>query len=185
VDEGRLSLSCCIRREALERIRQSGESASAALHRHLVATTRGIAETLEGADLAGPWLAAGPIRPGLRPVHTDGVFRAGNLAGEAHPVVAEGISMALQSGWLLARTLMRADPGDVAGRESAAQDYARAYRRQFATRIRAARVFAALAGSPAAHGALAPVLARAPALLSLGARLSGKARALPDATALR
>lgn len=185
VDDGRLSLSCCLRRDALERIRRSGESAAAAVHRHLVGSTRGIAETLEGATLAGPWLAAGPIRPGLRPVFEGGLFRVGNLAGEAHPVVAEGISMALGSGWLLARVLLDGDTRSSIGRERAAERYARAWRRQFATRIRAARVFAALAGSRTAHETLAPVLSRAPVLLSLGAQLSGKAHRLPSSSIIR
>ncbi|MBB3950917.1 NAD(P)/FAD-dependent oxidoreductase [Aureimonas jatrophae] len=180
VDDGRLSVSCCIRRDALDHIRREGESAGVAVERHLRATTRGIAETLAGAEPAGAWLAAGPIRPGLRPVHADGVFRAGNLAGEAHPVVAEGISMALQSGWLLARVLLEADLDAASGHEAAAERYARAYRRQFAGRIRAAGLFAALARRPSAHRALAPLLVRAPVLLSFGARLSGKARALPE-----
>lgn len=180
-DAGRLSLSCCIRRDALERARRPGESAAEAVQRHLVTSTRGIADTLAGAELAGPWLAAGPIRPGLRPAYADGVFRAGNLAGEAHPVVAEGISMALQSGWLLAHTLIGTDPRSVEDRDRAGRRYEALWRRQFAARIRAARVFAWAAGSPAAHRALAPILANLPVLLSAGATLSGKARALPTA----
>jgi flavin-dependent dehydrogenase len=38
--------------------------------------------------------------------HSCPSFLIGNIAGEAHPIVAEGISMAMQSGWLLARLLL-------------------------------------------------------------------------------
>ncbi len=38
-----------------------------------------------------------------------GVYPLGNLAGEAHPVIAEGISMAMQSAWLLVREMTASD----------------------------------------------------------------------------
>ena len=53
----------------------------------------------------GSWRSAGPIRPGYE-AHAGGIFLAGNAAGEAHPVVAEGISMAMQSSSLLVRRLL-------------------------------------------------------------------------------
>ncbi len=40
-DEGRLSLSCCLRRDALETIRRPGESAGDAVARHLAAVVPG------------------------------------------------------------------------------------------------------------------------------------------------
>ena len=63
------------------------------------------ASTLRSAGaerVEGPWLASGPLRPGIRLGQGDGVFRVGNAAGEAHPIVGEGISMALQSAFVLA-----------------------------------------------------------------------------------
>src|SRR5581483_11499717 len=65
----------------------------------------GVRQALAGAVREGEWLAAGPIRPGVRLRAAGAIFPVGNAAGEAHPAVAEGISMALQSAWLLARRL--------------------------------------------------------------------------------
>ena len=48
---------------------------------------------MAGASRLGAWLSAGPIRPGIRSGGRRGIFRAGNCAGEAHPVIAEGISI--------------------------------------------------------------------------------------------
>ena len=58
------------------------------------------------ARLEGSFLSTGPIQPGIRARHKDGVYFAGNIAGEAHPVIAEGISMAIQSSGLLTRMLI-------------------------------------------------------------------------------
>lgn len=166
---GVVSFSCCIRHETLRAVRHSDTSAGAAVFEHVARHTRAFARVMEGARLESPWLAAGPIRPGFRPLARDGIFAAGNAAGEAHPLVAEGISMAIQSGWLLARHLARA-PRD------AVHDYPREWRRQFALRIRAASAFAhlGLAASPLFAGAVRLF----PAALTAGAWLSGKARPL-------
>jgi flavin-dependent dehydrogenase len=102
------------------------------------------------------------------------LFAVGNAAGEAHPVVAEGISMAMQAAWLLANRLIDCGPNfrrwDLVGRE-----YARAWRRAFGPRLRAAAIYAHWAMRPAAVGAALPLLRAFPALLGVGARLSGKA----------
>jgi len=178
VDGGRLSLSLCIRRDALERIRTPRRSAAEAVHAHLLRCNRGVREAIGDASPDGAWLASGPIRPGLRPLADDGLLRVGNTAGESHPVVAEGISMAVQSAWLLAEAL---GPSPLRDREAIGQAerrYAAAYRRQFATRIRTAEIAARLSVSPLAANWAGAALARAPALLTLGARLAGKARPL-------
>ncbi len=164
-DGGRLSLSCCIRRDVLAAIRGPGERAGEALLRHLRNGTRGIAAALEGATLQNAMLAAGPIRPGIRRRFEDGIFFAGNLAGEAHPVIAEGISMAIQAAQLLAGLLLSEGPG-------AGPGYEAAWLRRFGPRLAAATLFA-----HAAIGARAPatmLVKAAPALLNCGAALSGK-----------
>jgi flavin-dependent dehydrogenase len=170
-DEGRVSLSCCVRRDRLARIREPGEEAGEAVLRHLRASCRGVDEALSGAMRVGPWLAAGPIRPGIRLQSTDRVFRVGNAAGEAHPVVAEGISMALQGAWLLAERLTapRRRPLPVV-----AADYARAWRRAFRPRLLTSTAVAHWAMHPAAVAGAVPIIRRLPALLTWGARLSGK-----------
>jgi flavin-dependent dehydrogenase len=169
-DGGLLSLSCCIRRDALAaaRLRHGGRAIDAVLA-HITHTTRGAARALSGAVMEGAGLAAGPIRPGMRLPYKDGVFFAGNLAGEAHPVIAEGISMAIQGSALLARLLISEPDVAIAGRR-----YAKAWRRRFAPRLSAAALFARMA-MHAPGRALAVTTVRAfPPLLTLGAKLAGK-----------
>ena len=164
-DAGRLSLSCCIRRDALTAARnRHGGKAAQAVIAHIRGTTLGGERALAGAQLEGSTLATGPIHPGIRPRFEDNVYRTGNLAGEAHPVIAEGISMAIQGSHLLARLL-------VAHR---GEDYAAAWRHRFAPRIHAASLFAHLAMRAPTRALCRPLLAGFPQLMELGARLSGK-----------
>jgi flavin-dependent dehydrogenase len=163
-DDGRTSLSCCIRRDALAAVRHGGKAGEAVLA-HITATTRGVAEALHGASLDGAILSAGPIQPGIRPRHDEGVFFTGNSAGEAHPIIAEGISMAIQSSGLLARLL-------IAARED---EYPAAWHSRFAPRIHAASLFARLAMTGAGRAASLAAIRTFPAILDWGARLSGKA----------
>ena len=164
-DGGRTSLSCCIRRDALARVRQRhGGRAAEAVLAHILETTRGARLALESAEIEGHFLSTGPIHPGIRARQDEGIFFTGNIAGEAHPVIAEGISMAIQSSGLLAGLLV----------SHRGERYAQAWKRRFASRIHAAAVFAQLAmRAPTRHASLA-VLRAAPGLLGLGARLSGK-----------
>src|SRR5689334_5369708 len=159
-DDGRVSLSCCIRRDALEGCRRrwgiAGERAraAAAVFEHIQISCRGVREALSGASLDGAWLSAGPIRPGIRPFGRKGIFTVGNAAGEAHPIVAEGISMAIQSAWLLCEQLAARKDSVLAAEASEVlaaigSEYERSWRRNFVTRIHAAALFAHLAMRPA------------------------------------
>ncbi|MFD2051761.1 NAD(P)/FAD-dependent oxidoreductase [Mesorhizobium calcicola] len=188
-DHGRLSISCCIRRDMLARLRRSHGSgpearqeghgsAADAVFRHLTASCRGVSDALDGACLDGPWLAAGPIRPGIRICYERDIFRVGNAAGESHPIIAEGISMALQSGWLLAEELVRASSGR-AGREVAGRRYQAAWRDLFSTRVHAAAVLARMALGPAGPALMAAAVRHFPQALTLGAHMSGKTRPIP------
>lgn len=178
---GRASLSCCIRRQRLDRLaRTSGQSAGAAVLEHILNHSPVLRPVLDGARLDGAWLSAGPIQPGIRRCQQDGVFLVGNAAGEAHPVVAEGISMAMQSAWLLAERLVKVKgqlhrPGV---RARFAASYQNAWRRSFAPRIRAAAAVAQWASRPKLVALTLPLVRSCPSLLTLGARLSGKARLL-------
>jgi flavin-dependent dehydrogenase len=180
-DHGRLSLSCCIRRDALARARQAHGNAAAAeaLHRHLLASCRGVRGAIGNAALDGHWLAAGPIRPGIRSGYRDGIFRVGNIAGESHPIIAEGITMAIQSAWLLVSALAAIDPYDLVARERAGAEYSKAWRRLFALRLHAAGTFAAIALSPVGRAGMRALIRLAPPTLTIGAALSGKTRAMP------
>ncbi|RVD35374.1 FAD-dependent monooxygenase [Mesorhizobium sp. M4B.F.Ca.ET.215.01.1.1] len=189
-DHGRLSISCCIRRDVLARLRgnhppeQDGPKenghlpAADAVCRHLMSSCRGVSDVLEGARLDGPWLAAGPIRPGIRACYEHDIFRVGNAAGESHPIIAEGISMALQSGWLLASELGGAPTGQ-AGREAAGRRYEAAWRGLFSTRVYAAAGIARLAFCPGGPALMRVAVRNLPQALTLGAHLSGKTRRVP------
>ncbi len=178
-DDGRVSLSCCVRRAALTRLRVDlpGEAGDAVLA-HILASCRGARGALASATRDGAWLAAGPIRPGVRvrAAGPPGLLRVGNAAGEAHPVVAEGISMALQGAWLLAERLMswREHGSRRPGLRALGRDYARLWQRHFAARVRISAAIARWAMAPRALAASLPVVRGFPGLLTLGARWSGK-----------
>lgn len=177
-DQDRVSLSCCIRRDALQRLRRRvGRPAGQAVLQHIRAHTAGVDLCLRRARLRHGWLSAGPIRPGIRRRFPQGILAVGNLAGEAHPLVAEGISMAMQSAWLLCRSLQagQADIATQGGLDRIAREYSAAWHAAFAGRIRSAAVFAHLAQQPLPAAAVLRALERFPDLLTFGARLSGKA----------
>jgi len=178
-DGERTSLSCCVLRDALGRCRRAhrGLAAGEALLLHIVESCRGVREALAGARREAAWLSAGPIRPGVRTLARGRVFSVGNLAGEAHPLVAEGISMAIQSGWLAARALA-ADGLTAEGLAAARVRYPREWRAHFARRVRASSVFALLTTSRATAAVSVAAMGGAPAILTWGARASGKAQAL-------
>ena len=174
-DHGRVSLSCCIRRDQLRECRRSKPSLTAgeAVLAHILCTCPAARPALEDATAEDGWRSAGPIRPGIRATHRNGVFYVGNAAGEAHPVVAEGISMALQAGFVLARSLTTsADP------DRARELYGTDWRRLFARRIRASAVIAHWAMRPLAVAITLPLLRAFPAVLTEGARTSGKVTAV-------
>lgn len=179
-DRDRTSLSCCIRRDVLDQLRQPGEAAADAVLRHLRRSCRGVDLALQGAVLEENWLSAGPIRPGLRTTTDPGIFLVGNAAGEVHPVVAEGISIALQSAALLADLLQPERPrlNDCELLAELQIRYRRAWRSRFGRRLRVSTVVAMLAMRPWAVAALLPVFRRLPSLLTAGARLAGKAAAV-------
>jgi flavin-dependent dehydrogenase len=181
-DGGRTSLSCCVRRERLEKLRRENPAASAGeiVLAHIKNSCRGAREALTAAKLDGQILSVGPIRPGIRKPYRDGIFLTGNAAGEAHPIVAEGISMAMQSAWLLGETLVARGKKNFLPREldEIGRGYSALWKKNFAPRIRAAACFAHLAMRPATANALLPLLKLFPQILTLGARWSGKANQL-------
>jgi len=184
-DHGLTTLAFCIRRDALARARAAhpGASAAQAAFAQLRAACAGVGEALDSACIAGGWLAVGPLQPGVRePALARGQFAIGNAAGEAHPILGEGMSMAIQSAWLLSEHLIahrmhaRA-PGQMAAQwATPGSSYARAWRANFGPRLRFAAVCAQLAMRPRAAGPLLPLLQRWPSLLTRGARIAGKVR---------
>jgi len=179
-DSGRVGISCCIRRDFLARCRRRWPhcKAAEAVFSHIRSSCRGVERALAAATLDATWLSAGPIRPGIGAFRSDGIFSVGNAAGEAHPIVAEGIGMAIQSSWLLCRQLRahKAATRSTHGTAALAAGYEADWRRSCAPRIRAAAVIAELAMRPATARVAIALLAHTPALLTLGASWSGKAR---------
>jgi flavin-dependent dehydrogenase len=174
-DGGRVSASFCVRRGRVDQLRtgRDGGGIGQAVLDYIRDHCRGAADALDGAAHDGPWLSTGPLRPGIRVRAACGLFAVGNAAGEAHPAVAEGISMAMQSAWLLARRIIRNGRG-YRGWHGVGLDYARTWRRHFAPRVWASTVIAAWAvRGPAVRGTL-PALRAFPELVNWWARLSGK-----------
>ena len=192
--DGLATLACCIRRDALAACRRDGShggaSAGEAIEALLRRDCRGVREALASASRVGPWLAAGPIRPGVRLGDSGVGFLIGNAAGEGHPIIGEGISMALQSAWLLCEELscavdaFRCNMRGEVRRRQIQQRYVARWRSHFSLRIHLAACLAHTAMRPGVTAPLLPLLRRAPALLGIAARLSGKTRsivALPPA----
>lgn len=185
-EAGQMSLSCCVRRDQLERTQHcTGRSDGEAVRAHIEATTPAVRRLLETAKTVGNWLSAGPIRPGIRRGYDRGIFRVGNVAGEAHPAVAEGITMAMQSACLLVEQIAarRTSIDDPTARDAVGHHYERAWRAAFARRVHVSKLVAHWAMRPRVVRACLPFIRRFPNLLTWGARQSGKAdlAAIPSA----
>ena len=179
-DGGRVSLSACVRRDVLDSLPRGSRGAGEALLDHIRRACPAIGAFLDGASLEERWLSAGPIRPGFRPIRSGGAYAVGNAAGEAHPVIAEGITMAMQSAALLSSILLRhgsaralEEPDAVLG------EYRKHWRETFAPRIRVAAALARWSARPRAVRAALPFVRAFPGVLTAGARWSGKERAAP------
>jgi len=177
-DCGRVSLSCCIRRGQLDQLRRekAGAPAAEAVLFHIERSCLGVSRAIRNAMLNGPWLSAGPIRPGIRVRPAGRMFLVGNAAGEAHPIIAEGISMAAQAARLLCERLIANEKEVLSGSaiDETARSYAIDWRKNFAGRVRAASFFARLAMLPTATTAVLPLFRLFPKLLTIGAHVSGK-----------
>ncbi|WP_334190453.1 NAD(P)/FAD-dependent oxidoreductase [Noviherbaspirillum sp.] len=183
-DNATATLAFCIRRDRLMRCRQDAPAmkAAEAAVAHVAHNCAGVRHMLSGARQQGTWLAVGPIRPGIRMPRDGGsAFLVGNSAGEAHPIIGEGMSMAIQSARLLAGLLgpHRADMHDAAQQAALRQTYAQMWHGHFAQRIRLAALFAHAAMRPALTGAALPLLRIAPHLLTRAAQWGGKVTRAP------
>ncbi|NNM64608.1 MAG: NAD(P)-binding protein [Burkholderiales bacterium] len=207
-DGGITTVACCVRRDRLAACRRDepGLRAGDAVEAWLMRSCAGVRKALTPAQRDGPWLAVGPLDPGIRVSAGDAMFRIGNAAGEAHPIVGEGMSMALQSAWLLCAHLLGPQTADATGagtlfsaeaaavpqatihseawQRAMALRYATAWRRQFAPRLRLAATFAHAAMRPTASAPLITLVRAWPGLLTRGASWSGKTRGIASPTAL-
>jgi flavin-dependent dehydrogenase len=176
-DEGRVSISLCIRRDRLESLRaeQPGR-AGEVVGEYVKECCLGVRHALEGARLHGSWLAVGPIRPGIRLSPVNGMFVVGNRAAEAHPVIAEGISMALQGGEVLGGLLNRwFREGQQRDKlPEVARQFARQWKTHFASRVAFSCFLAHWAMRRLTVSATIPLLRLVPAILTQAAAWSGK-----------
>ena len=171
------TIACCIRRDRLATLRAAmpGMRAGDAVQSWLQRECAGVRRALQGAERDGPWLTSGPLAPGVRLAADDLIFRVGNAAGEAHPILGEGMSMAMQSAALLCTHLVACAGTPDAERQARVQRaYAADWRQAFEPRLRLAALFAHTAMRP--HGAAAMMLLTRlwPGLLTHGARWGGK-----------
>ena len=187
-EAGISTVACCIRRDRLARLRlqQPLTSAGDVIDAWLRRQCSPVGRSLSGAERDGPWLAAGPIAPGIRLRADDTMFRIGNAAGEAHPILGEGISMALQSATLLCSRLLEGEGAstrrvpDPNQQAAIASDYAGQWRTQFAPRLRLAALMAHLAMRRTPAELLLGLAQAWPGLLTRGAQWGGKTRCAAD-----
>lgn len=178
--DGITTVACCVRRDRLAALRNlaPGVAAGELVRGAVLDRCASARDALADAMQLEPWLAAGPLQPGVRvDSRHPSIYRVGNAAGEAHPILGEGLSMALQSGWLLAEHLIAqrllalgtvADP-------QVQRAYATAWRKHFGRRVRLAAMLAQIAMRPSLCAAALPLLRARPSLLTRLARLGGKA----------
>ena len=200
-DRGLTTVACCIRADRLDALRRAspGQSAGEVVEAMLKRDCAGLALALLAAQRDGAWLASGPLAPGVHRRRSDAAFCIGNAAGEAHPIIGEGMSMAMQSAWLLCSHLLRATrptgrlaqdtaaiPSDgslvgsaashaaaqAAGRWQAGvqRRYRAEWRRHFVPRLRLAAAIAHLAMRPMLSAQILALLRTRPGLLAWGAQ---------------
>lgn len=165
--DGAATFACCVRRDALENSRRPGMAAGDAVFQLALQSSARMRAAFGGAAREGAWRAAGPLRPGARPLWREGVFTVGNAAGELHPIVGGGIASAIESATLLCRELIAGGT-----EEQIAARYAAAWRPRFARRHRVSALLAGLAMRPWSQAAAGALLGWSPSLLTLAARLS-------------
>ncbi|HYS12504.1 MAG TPA: FAD-dependent oxidoreductase [Burkholderiaceae bacterium] len=184
--DGMTTVACCVRRDRLQSARRAapGLRAGDAIESLLQRECGGVEAVLQTATRAGPWIAAGPLHPGVHLTAGETFFRIGNAAGEAHPIIGEGISMALQSAFLLCTHLITTLPSvrmpDQAWRHDVGRRYAAEWRRAFEPRLMLAATFAHAAMRNSSGRALLALGHVWPGLLTHGARWSGKVRSAGD-----
>ena len=97
------------------------------------------AHTLATARTSGPWLSVALEGFGRQKVsHTNGLLAIGDSAAFIDPFTGSGMLMALESGHLAARTIVRFrnELGANSGLSKLAANYAEDYGRQFSARLR-------------------------------------------------
>lgn len=165
--DGRATFACCVRRDALEGCRGAGMPAGESVFQLALESSARMRSAFARAAREDAWRAAGPLRPGARPLFHGGAFAIGNAAGEIHPIVGGGIASAVESATLLCAAMLAGG-----SEQQIVSRYASAWRPRFARRHRMSALLAGLAMRPWSQACAAALLGRAPSLLTFAARLS-------------
>ena len=168
---GRATLACCVRRSSLEALRAGGSPAGDSLLRHMTGRSAGLALALRAARGARPVARRRPVAARTRSLYRDGAFAIGNAAGEAHPIVGEGIAMAMRSAALLCGPLSAA----LKSGDSSPRGCACLHARVVARLRPACKPRAFSRASPCSRRFAEAFLRSAPGLLTAAAAISGKA----------
>lgn len=181
-DHALTTVACCIRRDKLTAWRQQygTHTAAEAVETGLKQNCLGVRHALAASERERAWLSTGPIRPGIRIKRDSNIFLIGNAAGEAHPIIGEGISMAMQSAWLLCDKLVarRNQLHSSTAFQSIQHDYVAQWLNNFAPRLRLSALFAHIAMRPLLASPMLSILQRWPALATHAAVWSAKTRPL-------
>jgi flavin-dependent dehydrogenase len=163
----RYSLAFVVHRARIERLGNAPERQLASLRME----NTGFDRIIGGGQRSGPWMASGPLEPGVRRVYDNGRFFVGNAAGEVHALVGEGITLAMRGAEILADALARHGLDRV---HAAGEAYENQWRGEFGRRYAAAQLFANLMMRPALAGMAGRVLDAWPGLMDACIRRSGK-----------
>lgn len=156
------------RKDLLSRVGNTPE----ALARHLASHNPAFGRLLAPATPRMPYLASGPLLPGIRTVYHDGRFFVGNAAGEVHALIGEGMTLALRAAVLLADTLATG-PARPADLPALGASYERQWRAAFTHRYHAAQIFANILMQPTLNALANTLLTHFPELLTTCIRHAG------------
>ena len=90
---------------------------------------------MQGATRCFPWLATANVSFDRRAPLEDGVFNCGDSAGYIHPLTGNGMAMAARAGELAAAIIASALRGETS-KSDAIELYARAWNREFSSRLK-------------------------------------------------
>jgi flavin-dependent dehydrogenase len=175
VEDGLCNLCFIVSEKSL---RDGGGNPSRVLEGTLM-NNRLAGERLRGAQLAGRWHSAGPLTFGRRRLGRDGVIAIGDASGMIDPFTGTGLQMALRTGEMAARAIVKgsaprsgqaeergvARPHQATLADSVLVTYSREYENEFYGRMRAAGLLRRAAFSPGTANVIASLLTWVPRLI--------------------
>lgn len=106
VEDNACNICCMVRRD---RVRECSEKVQEDFAAWLAQISRlpALESRLEGAAQISPVATTAPVQPARRAATQNGALMAGDASGFLDPFTGDGISLAVHSGWLAARTVAR------------------------------------------------------------------------------